>query len=82
MDKSLFSGKPNYTKRFLEKHSRRFQLPHSVIIDSKFHPVHKDHIVTLAMNCIPEDIKNGKVKVRMAVNDNYTTIDSYSFNDK
>ena len=47
----------NYIKQHIDKYSRKFELPNSIFIDAKLHPIKKDHIIVLSRNVFPQHEK-------------------------
>lgn len=42
----------SHTKRFIDRHARKVDIPYSEFLDAKFHPKLKDHLVVLSRNVV------------------------------
>lgn len=57
MSKKIFDSNVKYVERFLNKQSKRIEVPTFKYLDAKLHPKYKDHVVVLSTNEFPEGAK-------------------------
>ena len=72
----MFSQSSGYTRKYLEKHCRKFQFPQTTHMDAKFHPKYKDHIIVVGKNNVPERIRDKDIKFRQCFRDPVDSADS------
>lgn len=53
----VFEAGVDYRKKFIDKYSRKVDIPSVVFLDSQFHPTLPDHVIVLSAVNIPNKTK-------------------------